>query len=89
MKELLKQLEAAEQEATRLELKLGSELENGNFCEATEKAFDEAYKKEFELFTALAKEIVKSSKEKIDFDTARKLIKSKRTELKALLERMA
>lgn len=89
MKQLLKQLEAAEQESTRLELQLESELEEGNFNEETEKAFDEAYKKEFELYTSLAKEIVKSSENKIDFETAKKLIKGKRAELKALLQKMA
>lgn len=89
MKEILKQLEAAEKETAKIEAKLESEIEEGNFNEETEKAFDEAYKKEFELYITLAKEIVRNSKEKINFDTAKMLIKSKRTELRILLERMA
>lgn len=55
MKELLRKLEAAEQKTSKLELKLDENFEKGIDTEKIEKLFDEAYKKEFELYIGLAK----------------------------------
>lgn len=89
MKELLRKLEAAEQKTSKLELKLDENFEKGIDTEEIEKLCDEAYKKEFELYIGLAKEIEKISNGKINFDTAKKLITERRSELKELLQRIA
>ena len=89
MKELLRKLEAAEQQTSKLELKLDENFEKGIDTEEIEKLCDEAYKKEFELYIGLAKEIEKISNGKINFDTAKKLITERRSELKELLQRIA
>ena len=89
MKELLRKLEAAEQKTSKLELKLDENFEKGIDTEEIEKLCDEAYKKEFELYIGLAKEIKKISNGKINFDTAKKLITERRSELKELLQRIA
>ena len=86
MKELLRKLEAAEQKTSKLELKLDENFEKGIDTEKIEKLFDEAYKKEFELYIGLAKKI---SNGKINFDTAKKLITERRSELKELLQKIA
>ena len=89
MKELLRKLEAAEQKTSKLELKLDENFEKGIDTEKIEKLFDEAYKKEFELYYGLAKKIEKISNGKINFDTAKKLITERRSELKELLQKIA
>lgn len=89
MKELLRKLEAAEQKTSKLELKLDENFEKGIDTEKIEKLFDEAYKKEFELHIGLAKKIEKISNGKINFDTAKKLITERRSELKELLQKIA
>lgn len=89
MKELLRKLEAAEQKTSKLELKLDENFEKGIDTEEIEKLCDEAYKKEFELYIGLAKEIEKISNGKINFDTAKRLITERRSELKELLQRIA
>ena len=89
MKELLRKLEAAEQKTSKLELKLDENFEKGIDTEEIEKLWDEAYKKEFELYIGLAKEIKKISNGKINFTTAKKLITERRSELKELLQRIA
>nr|DAX42348.1 MAG TPA: hypothetical protein [Caudoviricetes sp.] len=89
MKELLRKLEAAEQKTSKLELKLDENFEKGIDTEKIEKLFDEAYKKEFELYIGLAKKIEKISNGKINFDTAKKLITERRSELKELLQKIA
>ena len=85
MKELLKRLEAAEKKANEADAAYEADPEN----EAKEKAFDEAYKAEFEAFNELSSEIVKLTKGQIDKATAGTLIRSKRNELKELIERIA
>lgn len=85
MKELLKRLEAAEKKATEADTAYEANPES----EELEKAFDEAYKAEFEAFEALANEIVKASKGQIKKSDAATMIKAKRNELKALIEATA
>ena len=85
MKELLKKLEAAEQRANEADTAYEAEPEN----EEKEKAFDEAYKAEFEAFNELSNEIVKLTNGQIDKATAGTLIRSKRNELKELIARIA
>ena len=89
MKELLRKLEIAEQETDKLELMIDENLEKDIYIEELEKLYDEAYTKEFNLYITLAKEIEKTSNGKIDFDTAKELIKEKRSELKELFKRVA
>ena len=81
VKELLKNLEIAEVKANEAEF----EYEKDYMNEAKEKAFDEAYTKEFNLYIATAKEIVKITNNNIDFMTAKALVKDKRNDLKNLL----
>lgn len=81
VKELLKNLEIAEIEADKAEHTY--ELDPMN--KEAENAFDEAYTKEFNLYVATAKEIVKITNNNIDFMTAKALVKDKRNDLKNLL----
>ena len=85
MKELLKRLEAAEKKANEADAAFEANPES----EELEKAFDEAYKEEFEAFEALADEIVKASNGQIEKATAATMIRAKRSELKALIEAAA
>lgn len=85
MKELLKRLEEAEKKANEADAAFEAEPES----EEKEKAFDEAYKAEFEAFEALADEIVKTTNGQIEKATAATMIRSKRNELKALIEKIA
>lgn len=81
VKELLKKLEIAEVKANEAEF----EYEKDYMNEAKEKAFDEAYKIQFNLYIATAKELVKVTNNCIDFNTAKTLVMAKRDDLKALL----
>lgn len=49
--------------------------------EEKEKAFDEAYKAEFDAFTAVANLIVKMTNGQIDEKTAREMVRTKRSEI--------
>lgn len=49
--------------------------------EEKEKAFDEAYKAEFDAFTAVANLIVKMTDGRIDEKTARTMVRAKRNEI--------
>ena len=80
MKELLKRLAIAEKEADEADQAYNADPENIE----KEEAFDRAYKVEFDLYMKAAKEIVKITSEKIDFETAKAMIKTKRKELEKL-----
>lgn len=85
LKELLKRLEIAEAIANEKERAYEAEPMN----EKAEKEFNEAYKKEFDLYVATAKELVKVTNNNIDFMTAKALVKGNRKELKVLLAKTA
>lgn len=85
MKELLKRLEEAERKANIAD----TEYEANPEDQELEKAFDEAYKAEFEAFEALANEIVKTTGGQIEKATASTMIRAKRNELKTLIEKIA
>lgn len=85
MKELLKRLEEAERKANIAD----TEYEANPEDEELEKAFDEAYKAEFEAFEALANEIVKTTGGQIEKATASTMIRAKRNELRTLIEKIA
>lgn len=80
MKELLIKLTAAEKETERLEALVDAHLEN----EELDSQWDAAYKVEFDLYIEAAKQIVTITSGKIDFDTAKAMVKTRRTELKVL-----
>lgn len=54
--------------------------------EEIEKAFDEAYKKEWEVFNKLIDEVVKFTEGKIDRKQVYNMIQLKRSELKSIIE---
>ena len=81
VKELLKKLELAEVKANEAEYEYTKDYTNYE----KEKAFDDCYKVQFDLYVATAKELARVTHNNIDFNTAKKLIMSKRNELKALL----
>lgn len=80
MKELLKRLAIAEKAAYEADQAYEADPENIE----KEEAFDQAYKVEFDLYMKTAKEIVKITSGKIDFETAKAMIKTKRKELEKL-----
>lgn len=80
--EKLEKLERAEELANRAEADYISEPENEEF----EEIFDRAYQNEFAAYDDLAKYIVQMTGGKIDEKTARKLICTKRDEIKSLLQ---
>lgn len=82
IKELLKQLEDAERKANELDELMEENPDN----EEIEKAFDEAYKKEWEVFNKLIDEVVKFTEGKIDRKQAYNMIQLKRSELKSIIE---
>lgn len=53
--------------------------------EEKEKAFDEAYKAEFDTFTAVANLIVKMTNGQIDDKTVHTMVRTKRNEILAIL----
>lgn len=57
--------------------------------EDLEKAFDDAYEAEWNVFNELLNAIVEFTNGQIDKYTASKMLRSKRNEVKQLLERMA
>ena len=82
LKELLKQLEELEKESNRLDNLMEENPDN----EEIEKAFDEAYSKEWEVFNKLIDEVVKFTEGKIDRKQAYNMIQLKRSELKSIIE---
>lgn len=53
--------------------------------EEKEKAFDEAYKAEFDAFMAVASLIVKMTDGQVDEKTARTMVRTKRNEILAIV----
>ena len=82
IKELLKQLEDAERKANELDKLMVANPDN----EEIEKAFDEAYKEEWEVFNRLIDEVVKFTEGRIDRKQAYNMIQLKRSELKSIIE---
>ena len=80
MKELLKRLAAAEKAADEADRAYSEAPESAE----AEAAFDKAYDEEFKLYMKAAEGIVKMTNGKIDFETAKAMIKTKRSELEAL-----
>lgn len=80
MKELLKRLAAAEERANEADEAYNADPENAE----AEAAFDKAYEEEFKLYMEAAEGIVKMTDGKINFETAKAMIKTKRSELEAL-----
>jgi hypothetical protein len=74
MKEIVKRLEKAIAESNRID----SEYEKNPESAELEKAFDDAYKAEYEIRKELATAIMKFTKE-IDFDTAFKMTYNPKT----------
>ena len=85
LKRLFKAYERAEAAANKAYDLYDAEPEN----DAAEKAFDDAYKAEFKAFESLADGIAEITGGMIDKKTARTMIRVKRAELKALINRMA
>lgn len=85
LKILLEQLTEAEKITDELEERLERDPEN----EELDRRYDEAYKAEYKAYITLAKNIEIKTDGKINFDTAKKLILTKREEIKNILERVA
>ena len=79
--EKLQQLERLEEITNHAESDYEREPENAEY----EETFDRAYKNEFEAYISLAKHIVFITNNNIDFNTAKKMIQTKRKELISLL----
>lgn len=79
--EKLQRLERLEEIANHAEADYEREPENAEY----EETFDRAYKNEFEAYISLAKYIVFITNNEIDFNTAKKMIQTKRKELFSLL----
>ena len=84
IKELFNELEELEKESNRLD----NLMEENPGNEEIEKAFDEAYTKEWEVFNKLIDEVVKFTEGKIDRKQAYNMIQLKRSELKSIIEMM-
>lgn len=82
MKTLLKKFIEAEKRTNRLEKQLESDPCN----EELEQRYDKAYQEEFNAYIKLANQIVELTNGKITFDTAKKIIATKRAELMSILE---
>lgn len=84
MNELKKRLE----ELARLE-EIANRADDAMMADPTneekEKAFDEAYKAEFDAFIAVASLIVKTTSGQIDEKTARAMVRTKRNEIMDLV----
>lgn len=77
LKRMMEELERLEEIANKADDEMMADPTN----EEKEKAFDEAYKAEFEAFTAVASLIVKMTSGQIDEKTARTMVRAKRKEL--------
>lgn len=85
IKDLFKTYEELNQKANEADEAWNNEPEN----EELEEAFDEAYEKEYEAFENLVTEIERLTNGMIDKQTAGVMVRSKREELKAIVERIA
>ena len=85
LKDLLKALKIAEENANKVDAAWENDPENENL----EIAFDRAYAKEHEALENLVGEIVKVTAGKIDRKTARAMVIKKREQLEALINRAA
>ena len=85
IKDLFKTYEELNQKANEADEAWNNEPEN----EELEEAFDEAYEKEYEAFENLVTEIERLTNGMIDKQTAWVMVRSKREELKAIVERIA
>ena len=85
IKDLFKTYEELNQKANEADEAWNNEPEN----EELEGAFDEAYEKEYEAFENLVTEIERLTNGMIDKQTAGVMVRSKREELKAIVERIA
>lgn len=77
LKKRLKELERLEKIADMADDEMMTDPTN----EEKEKAFDEAYKAEFDAFIAVSNLIVKITAGKIDEKTARTMVRTKRNEI--------
>lgn len=77
LKKRLEELERLEEIANKADDEMMADPTN----EEKEKAFDEAYKAEFNAFTAVANLIVKMTNGQIDEKTARTMIRTKRNDI--------
>ena len=75
MKEIVKRLEKAIAESNRID----SEYEKNPESAELEKAFDDAYKAEYEIRKELANSIIEFTLKQIDFDTAFKMTYNPKT----------
>ncbi len=81
----LRNLENAEQIASRAEARYEQNPES----EQLEKRFDRAYKNEFKYYMECVKLVQQISGGKIDFETAKKLVQTKRGELIEIIKKTA
>lgn len=82
LKQKLEILEKLEAVADAADAAYDAEPENAE----KEKAFDIAYKAEYDAFIAVAELIVKMSGGKIDIKTARTIVRTKRKEILNLMD---
>lgn len=81
----LRNLENAERIASRAEARYEQNPES----EQLEKRFDRAYKNEFKYYMECVKLVQQISGGKIDFETAKKLVQTKRGELIEIIKKTA
>lgn len=81
--EKLKKFEELEAIANKADAAYEAEPENA----AVEEAFDKAYKEEFQAMEELLNGIVELTNGQIDTETAKKMLFTKRAELKKILEK--
>lgn len=82
LKKRLKELARLEEIANKADDAMMADPTN----EEKEKTFDEAYKAEFDAFTAVANLIAKMTNGQIDEKTARTMVRTKRSEILSLVE---
>ena len=85
IKALFEELEAAEAKTDMIDSMFDTDPEN----ETLDEIWDKAYKEEHEIFEKLVNAIVEYTNNQIDKKTARKMIISKREEMKALFNMVA
>ena len=85
IKDLFKTYEELSKKANEADQAWDKEPEN----EKLEQAFDEAYEKEYEAFSNLVNGIEKLTNGIIDKKTAGVMVRRKKEELKAIIERVA
>lgn len=79
--EQLNKLEALEKRADRAE----QDYINNPMDEAKEHLFDKWYEREYNQYILLSEAIVNFTNGEIDFNTAKKMVKSERTKLRQIL----